>query len=71
MNHPENQRYGKRIPGDTSFSMNEHSGKEPKQLHLEKLENSHVGKQKDTSVLSHAVLFGYFGAVFRMAAPFI
>ncbi|WP_339189434.1 transglutaminase domain-containing protein [Paenibacillus sp. FSL P2-0121] len=46
MNHPENQRYGKRIPGDTSFSMNEHSGKEPKQLHLEKLENSHAGKQR-------------------------
>ncbi|MEK3771641.1 transglutaminase domain-containing protein [Paenibacillus sp. FSL R5-0887] len=46
MNHPENQRYGKRIPGDTSFAMNEHSGKEPKQLHLEKLENSHAGKQR-------------------------
>lgn len=42
MNHPENQRYGKRIPGDTSFSMNGQSGKEPKQLHLEKLESSHL-----------------------------
>ncbi|MEK4037264.1 transglutaminase domain-containing protein [Paenibacillus sp. FSL L8-0493] len=46
MNHPENQRYGKRIPGDTSFSMNGQSGKEPKQLHLEKLESSHAGKQR-------------------------
>ncbi|MEK3867612.1 transglutaminase domain-containing protein, partial [Paenibacillus sp. FSL H7-0716] len=46
MNHPENQRYGKRLPVDTSFSMNGHSGKEPKQLHLEKLENSHAGKQR-------------------------
>lgn len=46
MNHPENQRYGKGMPGDTRFSMYGRNGYETNVQHRGELENSHIGKQR-------------------------